>query len=187
MKSLKKILKWSFFFLIIVIIFSIGGLYSYKFISTKDISEEPDNLQIKIFKHKNFTFKYGQKGEYPFLSKSFDGKKWKNINIGNFWINTFPDGFNYYSMESVQNTIWITCLHSCSKSDCETFIYDYYYSRDNGNTWESLNTQTGYKSYALSFKNDLEGSCYYEINNKIIYLTTKDGGKTWQNIANTNN
>jgi hypothetical protein len=180
MKFVKKWFKWFFFILIVIISFLIAGLYSYRYISTKDISEEPDNLSIKIFKHKNVIFKYGQKGDYPFLNKSYDGKNWEQIKMGNFWINMYPDGFNYYSMSSVQNTIWIACFHSCSKSDCETYIYDYFYSKDNGESWESLNNKIGYNCYALSFKNDNEATCYYELNNRVVYLTTKDRGETWQ-------
>lgn len=165
--------------MIFSIILLIAGLGIGKYISTKDISEEPDNLNIKVFLHKNITFKYGEKGSYPFFKKSSDGRNWENVNIRNFWINIFPDGYNYYSMNSTQNTIWIDCFHSCHESDCETFIYDYFYSHDNGNTWQSLNKNTHHKSYSLSFTNDNDGTCYYEMNNQVIYLMTKDGGETW--------
>jgi hypothetical protein len=154
MKFLKNLIKFFFIISVIIISFLVGGLYIYKYISTKDISEEPDNLSIKTFKHKNIIFKYGRKGDYPFIKKSYDGKNLKKVNIGNLWINKYPEGFNYYSMNSVQNTIWIECFHCCSKGDCETYVYDYYYSDNNGRTWESLNNKIGYDCYALRFKSD---------------------------------
>ena len=185
MKILTKVFKWMLLILIIVISFLIAYLNINKYFSTKDISDDSDNLSIKNFQHKNITFKYGSKGDFLVLEKSYNGKSWEKVSIGNFWINMFPDNFNYYSMTSIQNTIWIDCFHSCHQSDCETFIYDYFYSHDNGNTWHSLNDKIGYDCYALSFINDKVGTCYYEIDNKIIHLITKDGGKTWQENNST--
>lgn len=177
---MKKFLKWLLIICIVIISFIIGRLYLCKYISTKDISENPDGSGIKIFKHKNLIFKYGRKGDYPFIKKSYDGKNWEKVNIGNFWVNMTPEGFNYYSMNSVNNTIWLECFHSCNRSDCETYIYDYYYSNNNGENWKSLNDTTGHICYALSFKNDKEATCYYEVSDSPVHLSTKDGGKSWQ-------
>ncbi|MEO8516565.1 MAG: hypothetical protein ABI426_07475 [Flavobacterium sp.] len=177
---MKKILKYSLIALISLFILLFGFLYTYKYLSTKDISEDADNVNIKIYKHKNRTFKYGMKGEYAFFKMSVNGNDWKSIQIAGFLTSIIPSGLNFYSMNSINNTIWVECLHSCQESDCETYLYDYYYSHDNGNSWYSLNKQVKKTICSgLSFKNDNDGTCYYEKNNKLMYLLTDDGGMTW--------
>lgn len=51
---------------------------------------------------------------------------------------------------------------------------------NNEENGKPLNDTTGHICYELSFKNDKEATCYYEVNNSPLHLYTIDGGKVWQ-------
>lgn len=160
---------------IVIVGLLITGLYAYKYVSTKNISEEANNSSIKIFKHKNLIFKYGNKGDYPLLQVSKDSKDWRTINLRGFILDAIPSGSRFDDINSNGNTIWFYHLKSCIECDCSNLVYSIYYSHDNGDTWDAISPKGTCAS--VNFYNDKDGIMIYG-EGKALY--TVDGGKTWQ-------